>query len=44
MKKMHFWETHYLDDEGDQVLLAINKDLVATINFACVSGWKVNPQ
>ncbi|CAK9228161.1 unnamed protein product [Sphagnum troendelagicum] len=31
----------YLNDEGDQVLLATNEDLVATINFACISDKKV---
>jgi uncharacterized protein YigE (DUF2233 family) len=29
----------YLNDEGDQVLLATNEDLVATGNFACISGF-----
>jgi uncharacterized protein YigE (DUF2233 family) len=28
----------YLNDEGDQVLLATNEDLVATVNFVCISG------
>ncbi|CAN5971663.1 unnamed protein product [Sphagnum jensenii] len=28
----------YLNDEGDQVLLATNEDLVAIVNFACISG------
>jgi hypothetical protein len=35
MKKTHLWEMQYMDDEGDQVLLATNNDLEATINFAC---------
>jgi hypothetical protein len=34
----------YLQYESDEVLLATNKDLVATLNFVCVSGWKVNLQ
>jgi hypothetical protein len=42
MKKMGLWETQYLNDEGDQILLAINKDLVAIVNFACVNSWKVS--
>jgi hypothetical protein len=37
---MGLWEMQYLDDEGDQVLLATNKDLMATVNLACVSNWK----
>jgi hypothetical protein len=35
---MGLWEMQYLSDEGDQVLLATNEDLVATVNFACISG------
>jgi hypothetical protein len=41
---MGLWEMQYLHDESDEVLLAINKDLVATINFVCVNNWKVNFQ
>jgi len=40
---MGLWEMQYLDDEGDQILWA-TEDLVATINFACISSWKVNIQ
>jgi len=36
---MGLWEMQYLNDEGDQVLLATNEDLVATENFACISGF-----
>jgi hypothetical protein len=35
---MGFWEMQYLDDEGDQVLLVTNKNLVPIINFTCVNG------
>jgi hypothetical protein len=44
MKKMIVWEMQCLDDEGDQVLLTTNEDLVAVVNFACVSSWKVSRQ
>lgn len=32
----------YVDDEGDKVLLATDTDLVAAVNFARISGWKVS--
>jgi hypothetical protein len=32
----------YVDDEGDKVLLATDSDLVAAVNFARISGWKVS--
>lgn len=31
-----------MDDEGDKVLLATDSDLVAAVNFARISGWKVS--
>ncbi|CAK9250457.1 unnamed protein product [Sphagnum jensenii] len=30
----------YVDDEGDKVLLATDNDLMAAVNFACMSGSK----
>jgi len=36
---MGLWEMQYLNDEGDQVLLATNENLVAAVNFACISGF-----
>ncbi len=35
---MGLWEMQYLSDEGDQVLLATNEDLVAIVNFICISS------
>lgn len=32
----------YIDDEDDKVLLATDSDLVAAVNFARISGWKVS--
>lgn len=32
----------YVDDEGDKVLLGTDSDLVAAVNFARISGWKVS--
>lgn len=32
----------YEDDEGDRVLLGSDSDLIAAVNFARISGWKVS--
>lgn len=37
-----FVHMQYVDDEGDKVLLATDTDLVAAVNFARISGWKVS--
>jgi hypothetical protein len=34
--------SQYVDDEGDKVLLATDNDLMAAVNFACMSGSKVS--